>query len=283
MPYFVLVRLLPLPRPERALVLIWMIDVAQARRRIDPSNPSSIQRWVVRYGTSRRFEVTWGDGALEQAFARLWDEKSADFGRRGYWWPNGTVEVRSPWLPPLQVTVDDEPVVTSTAATVILRQVGAGLRRIRIRSPEAYVDRTVTVTRGQRTVIHIDPEVDVVHASDARTAVKWTGLGIAGLGAAITVAGLVTPVQTELLAVCREDQPCPSPGRFTRVSDYFSSRTSDDGSGPLVIPLGYSLMISGGIWFLSASFIDDPDLRWWAVLLGGLLGGTAYGITEAVQ
>ena len=282
---FLFIRLLPLPNPDRALVLIWLVDLEKARIGLAEQRGSEAEAWLLKYATQRRrLEVTWGDGALDRAFERLWNAQRERFLMRGLWWPNGSVRLQTRWLPPFSVTVDNGPVRTATAATVVLPRLAEGQHQVRIETSEVQVERTVTVPMGRQAVLHVNAEVTARSDDDDRPALLWTGVGVAAVGAAIVVAGLVVPVKSELVQICAADETCDEPQRFARSSDYFSAReTADGGSGPLVVPLGYSLMATGGAWSLTALLSDEPRVPWWAIVLGTVVGGAAYGISEAVQ
>ena len=282
---FLLVRLLPLPRPDRVLVLMWLVDLNVAKRGLGRRTGAQADTWLVRHATDRRrVEVTWNDGALERALERLWDSNADRFRSRGDWWPNGKIEVRTNWMPPFQVGVDDRRVRTATAATTVVGPVATGAHRITVESGTTRVQRTVSVDMGSQVILHLEDEARLDMGFDERPLLLWTGVGLAAVGLVVTVAGLAAPVQTEVLQVCTASTSCSDSSEFARVSDYFSSRESPgDGSGPLVVPLGYSLALTGGAWALTSLLSDDPNVPWWAVVLGVAAGGAAYGLSEALQ
>ena len=284
--HFLLVRLLPLPRADRALVLIWLVDLQRAAQGLAGVPASRVEAWLLRRATvRRRVEVTWGDGALERAFEQLWDDNQKRLRRSGFWWPNGSIRVATDWLAPFRLSIDGDAVRTATSAKVVLPRVAAGMHRVGLESADGFVERTVTVEMGRQAILHVGiDEVQPHRVQDDRPLVLWSGVGVAAVGASVLIAGLAVPVKSELVQLCRASDGCDRPSRFARSSDYFTARTEPDGGrGPLVVPLGYSLMIAGGAWALSAALSDEPPVPWWAVLLGGVLGGAAYGISEAVQ
>ena len=284
-PYFMLVRLLPLPRDDRALVSLWLVDLDRARQGLWEQEGGAADRWILQRATTRRrFEVVWGPRALERAFRQLWDGRAERLRGAGLWWPNGGIRVRTEWLPPYQISIDGGPVRTATASTVIVRPVAAGSRRVIVGSGRGSIAKTVTVAMGRTTTLRIDARATARLSSDDRPSLLWSGVGVAAAGVALTVAGLTVDVKSELVQVCAASSSCEDAPRFARSSDYFTARsTPDGGSGPLVVPLGYSLAITGGAWALTAALWDDPQVPWWIVVLGGVAGGAAYGLTEATH
>ena len=281
---FLLVRLLPLSSADRALVLIWLVDLSKARTALADVAPDELESWLLKHATDRRrLEVDWNRGSLALAFERLWDDHAPSLRQRGYWWPNGSVRLQTELMPPFRFTIDDQRVRTATSAVVLVDRIAVGTRRIELQAGRARIRRKVTVQMGQQTVLHVDAPVDR-EPTDDRPALLWTGLGVTALGAGLTVAGIAVPVKTRIVQLCGDGVPCNSSRRFARASDYFSARSNPDGgSGPLVVPLGYSLILTGGAWALSAWLSDDPDVPWWWVVAGGLAGGAAYAISEAVH
>ena len=284
-PYFMLVRLLPLPREDQALVSLWLVDLERARQGLREHDGAAADRWILeRATTRRRFEVVWGDGTLPRAFRQLWDDRAERLRGAGLWWPNGSIRVQTDWVPPYQVSIDGGAVRTATASTVIVRPVAAGTHRVIVGAGRGSVARTVNVTMGRTTDLRIDARAAALRFGDDRPALLWSGIGVAAAGVAITVAGLTLDVKSELVQVCAASSTCDDAPRFARSSDYFTAReTPNGGSGPLVVPLGYSLAITGGAWALTAALWDEPQVPWWIVVLGGVAGGAAYGLSEALQ
>lgn len=283
--HFVLVRLLPSGGPEQVRILIWLVD-RQAATALSAIASDQREAWLLSRATvRRRLNVTWGDGALERAFERLWDERSSLMRRRGEWRPNGRLQLKSDWLPPFQIRIDDSFVATATASQLTLQQIEAGERRIELTAVDRRAARTVTIGMDQTTVLHIDAsEAAGLSDDDDRPALLWSGLGVAAAGASVLIAGLVMPTETQLVQLCSDGANCSESPRFARSSDYFTARQSaDDGRGPLVVPLGYSMLITGTAWALTAALTDEKRVPWWAVVIGGVLGGAAYGISEAAQ
>ena len=281
---FLFVRLLPVPRRDRALVLMWLVNLDTAAQGIQSVPPGQAEGWLLRNATvRRRLEVTWRDGALETAFERLWDARQATFKRRGVWWPNGSLRIETPWLPPYRVVIDGEPVRTATAATTFVPRIAVGVHDVRVRTEDGSMSRRVRVQMGRQSSLLFERRTP--SGDDERPALLWSGVGVATAGAAIVVAGLAMPVTSKVVRVCPANDPgCDPTAGFARSSDYFSARSiPSDGSGPLVVPLGYSLMVTGAAWSLTALLLDDPDVPWWTVVVGLALGGLSYGLTEAVQ
>ncbi|MEM7678613.1 MAG: hypothetical protein AAF449_21740 [Myxococcota bacterium] len=284
--HFVLVRLVPGGGPTQVRVLVWLVDrIAAARSRTIDSEQR--EAWLLSRATvRRRIDVSdWDDGGLERALQRLWDERKPVLQQRGEWRPNGKVHLKSTWVPPFRVRTDEGLAITATASQVLLHDVGVGDRRVELDAVDRRVARTVTVDMGRTTVLHLNES----HTSSARDggerrSLLWTGIGVAAVGASVAIGGLAIPVDAQVIRLCGGDD-CASPSRFARSSDYFSAREENDGGrGPLVVPLGYSLLITGTAWALTAALTDEgEDVPWWAVVIGGVLGGAAYGISEVAN
>ncbi|MCC7383334.1 MAG: hypothetical protein IT384_15970 [Deltaproteobacteria bacterium] len=120
------------------------------------------------------------------------------------------------------------------------------------------------------------------------------GLGAAGVAAAVVGVALIA---TAVAAPGAVRPACfPSPGSscgpveflrfgYTTEAEVRSSAfaATANGRGPMIAPLGYSLLLTGATWLTGAILSDTDELPFWVSIPAGLAaGGLAYGLTEAL-
>jgi hypothetical protein len=63
--------------------------------------------------------------------------------------------------------------------------------------------------------------------------------------------------------------------------------TTDDldvtGSGPALVPLGYSMVLAGSVWALGPQLFEQEGVPWLSLAVGLAGGLAAYGISELVE
>jgi hypothetical protein len=203
----------------------------------------------------------------------------------GRWEPWGSIALAIDAEEPLEITVDDRTVATSVEGVNELAQVSAGEHRIRIQHPNyAPVELTVQVERGARVELHPDLVRTANEENVLRPITEWSGLLLVVTGAVITAFALVRH-DSKVSTVCYGSADgCSHDGFVT----FGYSADAVDGKnvnppGVLMIPLGYSLAITGATWSLGTLlFGDDGDIPWIQWIAGLALGAAAYGISVAV-
>jgi hypothetical protein len=197
-----------------------------------------------------------------------------------HWDPFGSIIVQAN-VAGAGIYVGDRLAATTRLEPTLVERVAPGRRRIRVEHPEFVpVERHVDVARGGRATVEV---ALAPRPSDAGRVVRagalWGGVGLVAAGVALTVAGAVDAANAPTVA-CVD---CA--GGFRRIStpDVDDPTRPPEGSGPLTVPLGYSLALTGATWTTGALLTEPDRAPWLAIVLGLVAGGAAYGISEAAQ
>lgn len=196
----------------------------------------------------------------------------------GHWDPFGTLIIAAN-APGAGVYVGDRLLATTGLEPTQLTRIPPGRQRVRLVHPDYIAqEREIDVPRGGQAQLRLDLEPrpsEVARALHAGT--FWGGLGLVAAGAALTVAGAVDAANAPTV-VCTGCSPT-----FRRLSTgpLEDPTRAPSSSGPLIIPLGYSLALTGATWAGGAWLTDRDRAPWLPLLLGVLAGGAAYGLSEA--
>ncbi len=113
---------------------------------------------------------------------------------------------------------------------------------------------------------------------EQRNVVLWSSLGVVAAGA--VVAGIGHCYGEIDAGVAIGDSG--GKNQFLRFgpSEAMGGVPASQGSGPLVIPLGYSLVAAGALSAGGIFFEDSDDFPWWQIITGLAVGAVAYGAFE---
>lgn len=206
---------------------------------------------------------------VERLFTR---ELQGQLEAAGVWGKLGTIFLRTN-VDDAEILFDGMVVGTTRSGLVELRDVPLGAHTLQVvAAGYEPLERPLTVSAGES-------EVDA-------TLARAAGLGrVAALGAGIgaTVAGGVVLVIAGVTG---------GEGRLSCTPDCGGSswlRAGPDaadpvGTGPAMVPLGYSLLGAGAIWLLGPELLErDAEVPWWSIGAGLVVGVLAYSISEFAE
>lgn len=194
--------------------------------------------------------------------------------------PSGELVINPP-SPGLQVVVDGQVIGISAEGPLEVSGVRTGPVQVELSDPAGvwvpWAGRA-EIRRGE--VAHLRPEMGRAEPSLGRTVTLWSGVGVgvAGVGIlAYSLAARPSAVDAEVCVV----GTCAPGRRFARASDYGTS--PGPASGPLMAPLGYSLLLGGGAAAGGALVGEPTTFPWWAIVAGVAIGALSYGVSEALD
>jgi len=201
---------------------------------------------------------------------------------KGHWEPHGQVLLQE--VPSgAALLVDDQTVGVASGGPILLSGLALGEHQVAYAVGGVVQSGAgVTVQRGAT------PEVRLaVDTSGFRAPLFWSGVGLAAAGAGLTIwSAAYAASQSDMVQNCPE--PSCRSSFFTlerQVRGDIEIFEEDPNRGSvLALPLGYSMMITGGTWAVGSQLVDDdPVLHWILVGAGALAGGLAYGISAAAN
>jgi hypothetical protein len=200
---------------------------------------------------------------------------------RGHWRPFGSIVVRTP-VEGAGVAVDGRLLDTTRGSETRLDRIVPGQRSLRIEHPDFFpFERQIEVQRRQTTTVEAKLQRQGGFAATSRTALFWSGLVLAAAGTGLAVGGAIDGAKDPITLRCPE---C-SGGRFRAFSTTVSESALDplDESGPLIVPFGYSLALTGATWSIGTASSDARRVPWLPFVLGLAGGGFAYGLSAALN
>lgn len=280
--YLVLVTVLPDPSGPSRLTTLFVdanraLEIYHRARRDEDGWLERVETEIFAKAVQTELgAIDLGDAAaVERYFGTLWEGRRWIFEPRSQWQPNGAVAVTTN-VPGLEVRIDGAVVGTSASEGLEISGVRVGTHEVEVVDPnQRYEPFKSTVAVEERGTAQV--QVTVAPATSAsssiRTITGWSGVGLAVAGAALVTVALTADSSVRQLNGGR---------RFLT----FGELGSADGpfpaepGGPLVAPLGYSLVLTGAIWSAGAWLIgDDWDAPWWQIAVGIAAGLTSYTVS----
>lgn len=276
--------------PDRVFAMLVDLELAleihhRADRR-DPdwreSSDARIDEAAVLHRTER-VELA-GEAETRRFFERLLTEELRGvLEERGHWHPYGRLELRNTAAGGT-VRIDGEVVGLSLEGTTPVLELGAGARTVELETADGRARRyEVLIRAGQTEVLSVEREVAGSARSALRPIVLYGGLGLAATGLVVTTLAAAF-ASGAVDRVCFEGGACEHRAAFAGVgTDSTGGLVEPSQSGPLLAPLGYSLMLSGGVLGLGTLLLTREDETPWLPLLAGVAaGGLAYGLSAAL-
>ena len=224
-----------------------------------------------------------------QSLAKNWDRLfegplQRAFEAAGRWEPFGQIELTSD-LSGASIKLDGRLLGVSQTGPQRLKDVRAGAHEVVLELPDGQTSaQKVQLQRGEtkRLSFSLAPPRTWV-----RQSVLYTGAALAGLGAALTAWAIAYSAQhSSLLTYC---QGGCSGGRFWTLEQMASGAPSEGDEFPnpgrvKALPLGYSLILGGGLIALITSlWIEEEQSLWIPTVAGVVAGSLAYGISAAAD
>jgi len=200
---------------------------------------------------------------------------------RGHWRPFGAIVVHT-GVEGAGVSVDGRLLDTTRSGETRLERIQPGERTLRLEHPEFFpFERVVEVRRRETTSIEAQLQPQGGFAATSRATVFWSGLVLAAAGTGIAIGGAIDGANDPVTVRC----PDCSGGRFRAFSTSVSDSALDplDESGPLIVPFGYSLALTGATWSIGTALGDERRAPWLPFVIGLAGGGLAYGISAAAN
>lgn len=253
-------------------VATWRDDV-EAEVATNAARGAPVRQEIRDAGATRRF--------LEDLFRRTYARVFQD---TGHWQPYGQLDIETD-VPDLEIVLDGTTVGTTQVGVTRLARVLPGTRNLILRHPSyAPFENAVSVRKGEAILVAADPD-RVTSAPIARTAVFWSGVVFAAVGAALTTYAIAR-ADGSVRTVCFDDAVCEGNRFVSSTYDPMASFLDPDlaNSGGLPIaPLGLALLGAGGGFSVGIALTDERTSPWWAVLAGIVAGGAIYGVSAVAN
>lgn len=221
---------------------------------------------------------------LDRLFSR---ELQPMLAAAGVWESLGTIELEAP-VADAEITLDGMLVGTTRAGLTRLRDAPVGAHTLGI-SAKGYnpFETSVQVAAGGTVAVSVELTANDGLTSFARNLTFWGGLATVAAGSAVVVWGGVSSSNTAngyaCISACEDvGWSWVRTGRSTATDD----ATTDldvTGTGPALVPLGYSMMLAGSVWALGPRLFEEDEVPWLSIALGVAGGLAAYGISELVE
>ncbi|MBK6687733.1 MAG: hypothetical protein IPG45_24880 [Deltaproteobacteria bacterium] len=214
--------------------------------------------------------------------ARLFSGARATLEVTGHWAPNGDLRIEGP--EGLEVVVDQQLIGTTAGPATTFTGLRIGAHRVALRDPLGRVEdpgAELKVEQGRTTLYVPRLESGPNLAPQLRTFTFFTGVALSLTGVGLMSWAALSPPERTVLSLCPGgDCPAGTAG-FRRSSELGGSDTP---SGPLVVPLGYSMLGAGvGMSIGSLALGDEWSWPWAAWLIGLGTFGLSYGLSEALD
>lgn len=207
--------------------------------------------------------------------------------REGHWEPYGTVTVKTN-VPGVAVELDGVAIGTAETDAVEISGVRPGQRELTLRRVGYETTKTtVVVSTGDRVEATVSLAVSSSGGGNPiPSVVMWSGVAVALAGVALTVYGVsrhdggVTSHCFDADAACVSTQSFES---FGFDAQEVGSPEDVNPPGLRVVPLGYSLALTGASWSLGSWLFEaDADVPWISLAAGLVIGALSYGVSVAL-
>ncbi len=235
-------------------------------------------------GTTSRLD---DDAELLQLLDRfLAGDFAGAFAEHGVAEPAGAITIAG-GRAGLEIAIDDALVGITGPGTTRLEALAPGARRVSIRDPERH-EELLTEAVMVRPQTPVEVRIPPPAVAPDRTRMKvglFGGVAIAAVGIAISAVGIGLAPDRDVVTPCvGADCTEQRTSRLAGTCDLAHERSSECANGGLLLlPLGYSVALSGALWSIGSVLFPDSELAFWLSLVAGVgLGAATYGISSAL-
>ena len=273
----------PPGRPDRVSALL--VDTASARACAQDVFAVDGPEDCVR---SRAVRVRAEPRALDDAeaaraalLALVQGDFRGELEATGHWQPYGRLRISG--VPRgATLLLDERPIGVGPGGDVRVEGVPPGDHEVAMQRGAQVLDAAAVRVdaRAEAEVRLADPD-----RGGFRAPLLWSGVTVAAIGAGLTVWSLAYAANQDVQLGCGAP-PCGR--RFYSLSRMAKGKIENleevDDGGVLGLPLGYSLLLTGGTWATGAWLSEDEAWPHWILLGVGLVAGAAaYGISAAAN
>lgn len=226
--------------------------------------------------------VVGSEQDLFMLLARLFTAARPTLESTGHWAPNGELRVEGP--EGLEVVVDQQQVGVTAGSATTVSGLRIGPHQVALRDPLGRVQdpgAELQIEQGRTTLYVPRLESGPNLAPQLRTFTFFTGVALSLTGVGLMTWAALSPPDRTVISLCPGGECPPGTHGFRRSSELGGSDTP---TGPLVVPLGYSLLGAGvGMSIGSVAIGEEWSWPWAAWLIGLGTFGLSYGLSEALD
>ncbi|MCB9654197.1 MAG: hypothetical protein H6729_08735 [Deltaproteobacteria bacterium] len=220
---------------------------------------------------------------LDQVFR---EDLRPAFLRTGHWTPYGQIEIQLATRG-YEILLDGVTVGATAAGTTRIEHVTAGRRVLGLRRADVLpYEQTLEIARNETVVL---TPVMTNRAPDWRAErnVVIYGGGAVALAGGVLLAIALSRSGADTTLYCVTGERCHDTQLFQRAtfsndgSPTFGS--SAKGRGPMLAPLGYSLVLTGATWSVGSLLSDEEAPPWLELGAGVLVGVLAYSVSAILE
>ncbi|MFO0729081.1 MAG: hypothetical protein U1E65_35200 [Myxococcota bacterium] len=200
------------------------------------------------------------------------------------WGPTGEVLLELS-TGPAQIFLDAQPVGLAGPGAVRLRGITAEPHALRVER-ERFEPLSTTLEVSASAELSLEVSLVPLRRGILERPSLGTWIGGASAsaaGIAFLILAAASTNQNGLHCGVGSASASCSQGPLRLIAPGSDAGASAQGSGPLVGALGYSLILAGGSALGTEMIFDSDELPWWlGPLVGVVVGGLSYGLSEAL-
>ncbi len=202
----------------------------------------------------------------------------------GVWGELGTIDLRTT-VADAEIRLDGTLVGTTRAGLMRMHDAPPGPHSLELAaSGYAPFEQAIQVSAGDATVVLADLEPAGSVQDFVRGSTFWGGVGAAVAGTAVLAWGMSLSLDHSTGYACIPRCVGGSWVRAGRDVDPSDGVGDVTGSGPALLPLGYSLLLTGAVWTLGPELFEPgSDIPWWSIAIGLSVGVLTYSLSEILE
>ncbi len=262
------------PRGRFLAQLVDQRAAANCKRDVFSQTP---ERCVDREATVGR--VPFAKRSLQEGLSETAEMLRTSLTKKGRWKRYGRVKIEGVRTG-THLTVDGLPKGTIPAGVLLLKNVEPGERNISL-SLEGYSpwNRKFNLVAGASLTLQPEFETRGLHLG-----MLYTGAALAAVGLGFALWAIVDAARLGGQNIGHGQMPAPRFRTFAELANNPTRGSLESRGAVLVAPLGYSLMISGGMWSLGTWLHKGKSwVRWVLLATGAVLGATSYAVSAALN